>query len=404
MLRGFKYRIFPTPAQQEALETHFGACRFVYNHSLSQKIEAYTQSGKQLSCFDMINALPDLKKTHSWLCDANSQSLQMSLRNLDRAFTRFFREQKGFPKFKSKREHCQSYQCAQRVLVNFETGTLNIPKIKNIRCKFDRRFEGKIKTTTISKTATGKYFVSILVDDGKELPNKPIPDIKKAVGIDVGLRHFLSTCEGEKVENPRFLKKSSKRLSLLQRRLSKKKNGSQNKAKQRIKVAKLYEHVTNQRKDFIHKVTHSLVVENQATTLCIEDLNVEGMLKNHCLAKSISDVSWGEFFRQLKYKCDRYGKNLLDIGRFEPSSKMCSSCGVINRNLTLNVRNWICVCGTTHDRDTNAAMNIKQMAFNPQNLIRCIGSERPELTPVELSSDDVEAGSQFRQFIVHDVF
>lgn len=306
-----------------------------------------------------------------------------SLKNLDNAYTRFFREKKGFPKFKSKYNPKQSFQCPQHCTVDFEKGLLNIPKVKNIKTVFHRQFEGDIKTVTISKVPSGKYYVSILVEDGKSLQIKPKLDRNDAIGIDMGLKDFVVTSDGDKIANPKYLRKSEERLARRQRKLSVKKKGSNNRNKQRKKVAKLHKKIANQRKDFLHKVSHQIVHKNHGT-ICVEDLCVKGMVKNRKLAKSISDAGWGMFYNFLKYKSEWHGKNFLDIGRFEPSSKMCSVCGNIKSDLTLSDREWICSkCETKHDRDINASINIRNMAFTNQNLVRCIGLEQPESTPVE---------------------
>jgi len=383
MLKAFKYRIYPNQEQVQMFEEHFGATRFVYNWGLEQKTTAYQTESKTLSCFELTNSMKELKETELWLKTVNSQSLQMALRNLDNAYTKFFREKKGFPKFKSRHNPKQSFQCPQFCTVNWESGTLSIPKIKNIKAKLHRKFEGQIKTVTISKNIVGNYFVSILVENHVPLPKKAELKIEDAVGIDVGLSRFLTASDGMIVENPRFLKKSSDRLAYEQYRFSKMKKGSAGRAKQKKRIARLHEHVSNQRRDFLHKVTSKLVGESQATTFCIEDLSIKNMQKNHCLAKSISDASWGMFFDFLKYKCDWSGKNLLDIGRFDPSSKTCSACGTVNKELKLSDRVWTCSCGVNHDRDLNASENIKKMAFSKQNLIRCIGLEQPESTPLD---------------------
>lgn len=374
MLKGFKYRIYPNKEQEEMFNKHFGACRFIYNWGLENKIKAYQQESKTLSCFDLINNLKQLKEDNVWLKEVNAQSLQASLRNLDNAYTRFFREKKGFPKFKSKHNSKQSFQCPQSCSINWNTRTLFLPKIKHIKIKIDRKFEGIIKSITISKNAIGHYYASVLVENNIDIPNKAELKIENAIGIDVGLSRFLTTSDGMVIDNPRFFKKSQKKLAYEQYKFSKMKKGS-NGSKQKKRIAHIHEHISNQRRDFLHKVTTKLVSESQATTFCIEDLSIKNMLKNHCLAKSISDVSWGMFFDFLKYKCDWNGKNLLDIGRFEPSSKMCNSCGTINKELKLSDREWNCPCGIKHDRDINASINIKKMAFQYQNLIRCIGLE-----------------------------
>ena len=383
MLKAYKFLIKPNKDQIEMFEKHFGCVRFVYNWGLDQKTKTYQETGETITSHKLITSLPKLKEENPWLREINSQCIQMSLRNLDNAYTRFFREKKGFPKFKSKYNPKQSFQCPQSCSVDFEKGLLTIPKIKNIKTIFHRQFEGDIKTVTISKAPSGKYYVSILVEDNKELPTKSMLDRNNAIGIDMGLKDFAVTSDGDKIANPKYLRKSEERLARKHKKLSKKKKGSNNRNKQRKKVAKLHEKIVNQRKDFLHKVSNKIVHKNQGT-ICVEDLCVKGMVRNHKLAKSISDVGWGMFYDFLKYKSEWYGKNFLDIGRFEPSSKMCSICGNIKSDLKLSDREWTCIkCRTEHDRDINASINIRNMAFTNQNLIRCIGLEQPESTPVE---------------------
>ena len=367
--RTYKYRIYPNRKQRELFEKHFGCIRWVYNWGLEKKVKSYQQNKKQISCFDLTKELTKLKKMENfqWLNEVNSQSLQMALRNLDNAFTNFFRKQNNFPRFKSKKNNNYSFQVPQYLKLN---DRLNIPKIPNIKIKLSKKIEGKIKTATIRKISTGKYFISILVEQDKELSLKPKIIEKTTVGIDFGIKTFATISDGRKLKNPKFLDKSLKKLKKQQKWLSRKANGSNNRMKQRLKVALIYEKVANQRLDFLHKFSYQLTHENQVDSIAIENLNVSGMMKNHCLARVISDVSWKEARRQLEYKCDWYGKNLLVIGRFEPSSKMCS-CGAINCELTLADREWTCpICGTKHDRDFLASQNIKKFAL--------IGSGRPK--------------------------
>jgi putative transposase len=368
MLKAYKYRIYPNKEQSCLLSKHFGCVRLVYNLSLSKKKEAYELDKTSISVYDLMKELPKLKESekYSFLKEVNSQSLQQVIKsNLDNAFKNFFRrvkdvscKEKGFPKFKSKHEK-QSFMCPQGTKVNFEHGKLTLPKIRNIKCKFHREFTGSIRSCTISKTPTGKYYASILVEDYKELHNKPQVTEETSLGVDLGIAYFLTTSSGEKVENPKFLRNSLERLKVLQRRLSKKVKRSNRRNKARLKVALQHEKITNCRRDFLHKLSTKLISENQ--TICLEDLNISGMLKNHCLAQAISDVSWSEFVTQIKYKALWTGRNVLQIGRFEPSSKLCS-CGVKNEELTLKDRSWTCEsCGTQHDRDILAANNIKKV-------------------------------------------
>ncbi|MDK2948971.1 MAG: putative transposase [Patescibacteria group bacterium] len=376
--RAYKYRIFPNKEQVELFEKHFGSTRFVFNWGLEKKIKAYQKDKKRLTCFDLINELTKLKKEKDfeWLNEVNSQSLQVSLRNLDNAFTNFFRKQNKFPNFKSKKHNKNSFQIPQHLKLSEK---LDIPKIKDIKIIQHRKLEGKIKTATISKTTTGKYYISILIEQSKDLPKKDKIKDKTTIGIDLGIKTFATISDGRKIDNPKYLKKSERKLKRQQRWLSRKIKGSKNRNKQRIKVALIHEKINNQRSDFLHKFSYELTHEKQVSSIAIEDLNVKGMVKNHYLARSISDVAWSEFKRQLEYKCDWYGKNLLVIGRFEASSKTCS-CGVVNQDLKLSDREWTCKeCKTKHDRDILAANNIKKFALIPQGLRKSTPPERMAL-------------------------
>lgn len=385
MFKAYRYRIKPNQEQIQLMESSFGCARFVYNYFLELKKEMYANGQHKLSKYDMDANIKELKEEYPWLKEVNSQLLQAVTANLDSAFSRFFKEKKGFPKFKSKKFSRSSFTNPQSCIIDFESNTISIPKAKNIKAVLHRRFEGKVKSITISKSPTNKYYASVLVETEEQIPDKNELNKNKAVGVDLGLTHFAITSNGEKINNPRFLKKSEQKLRRKQRQFSKMTKGSNNQSKQRVKLAKLHEKVSNQRKNFLHQVSHKLVGENQVDVLCIEDLNTKGMIQNRRLAKSISDVGWGMFRSFLEYKCEWSGKWLLDIGRFEPSSKTCSSCGYINKELTLKDRVWLCSCGAKHDRDINAAINIKEMAFNRQNLMRFIGLGQPESTPVETS-------------------
>ena len=402
MLKAFEYRIYPTEEQKVLLSKHFGSVRFIYNHFLNICKKSYEVTKKKPSKFEMSKILPTLKITHPWLKEVNSQSLQSSLAHLDKAYQNFFRLQKqtkkvkpkkkskkpkdpdGFPKFKSKYNK-QSFAVPQAFSVSFKEELISLPKFREgIKTLFHRRFQGAIKTCTIKRTVTHKYFVSILVEDGTAVPTKPTPSINNAVGIDVGVKDFATLSTGEKISNPRHLNKSLTKLKKIQRSFSRKKKGSSNRFKVKRTLALLHERVSNQRKDFLHKVSTRLVRENQ--TLCIETLSIKEMTKDRKLARHIQDLGLGIFFSFLKYKTDWYGKNLLPIGRFEPSSKTCSVCGYINDSLTLNDRAWTCPsCGTKLDRDFNASLNIRNFAFI------ALRNQR-ELTPI--SEDSLEPQSR----------
>lgn len=368
MLRAFKYRIYPNREQSEFINRTIGVCRFIYNLALETKLYAYKSHGKSLSAIDLCYQLIDLKKEYSWISAIDSQAAQASVKKLDKSFQNFFRGN-GFPKFKSKRNG-GSFQCPNNTRkIDWENSTLTIPKIKNIPIVLSKKFEGKIKTITISRTPTGKYFASILVEMEtiKFVPKKILPET--TIGIDLGIKSFAITSDGRSFEANRKLKNNLARLKCLSRRVSKKKKASNNRKKANKCVAILHEKITNQRTDYIHKVTTGLIRDNQTETFVIENLNVVGMLKNRKLSQAISDVSFGEFVRQMKYKCDWYGKNLIMIGRFQPTSKMCSCCKMINETLTLAEREWICAsCGTLHDRDFNAAINIRNAGLKQYSL------------------------------------
>jgi putative transposase len=372
MLKSFKYRLYPTEQQKELLAKHFGCCRMVYNLGLEVKNMAYNGNKKSLSYNTLASQLTDLKTEYSWLSEVNSQSLQASLKNLDIAYTRFFKKIGSFPKFKKKSAK-QSFQCPQNVWIDSEKGIVNLPKFKEgIKAIFHRRFTGETRTVTISKTPTNKYFASILVETGIAIPEiKPINE-NTTIGIDLGIKSFIVSSEGEKYDNPKYLKNSLTRLKVLSKRLSKKEKGSNRRKKAKLAVARLHEKVSNQRSDFLHKVSNEIT--NRHDTICMETLRVDNMLKNHKLAQSISDSGWGMFKEFVKYKCSWKGKNFLEIGTFEPSSKTCCECGSINELLTLKDREWVCAdCGTLHDRDVNAGKNIKAFALKKSGAERSVG-------------------------------
>ena len=371
MKKTYEYRIYPTGEQKSLLAKHFGHCRWMYNYALSRKIESYKQTGKTLSRYDIQAEIPVLKKQEAteWLKEVNSQSLQAVLIHLDTAYNKFFTKAGGFPKFKNSKSK-QSFEIPKNLKVNFESGYIELPKFKTpIKTMFHREFIGEIRTCHIKRSNAGSYYVTILVEDGKELPSKPEIRKETAIGIDVGITSFAVTSEGEEIANPRHFVTCQRRLASIQRSFSRKiklkKKGeplSKNAEKVKRDLQLLHEHVANQRKDFLHKVTARLIRENQ--TICIEDLNVKGMMNNRKLSKHIGDAGWGMFFQFLRYKSDWYGSNIVTIGRFEPSSKTCSKCGYIKHDLTLRDRTWVCpVCGEHHDRDVNAAINIRDFSF-----------------------------------------
>ncbi len=355
MLKAYKYRITPNKRQTELINKHIGSVRFLYNLALETKQVAYASKQINLSRYDLQKQLVDLKDECEWLKEVNSQSLQVALMNLDAAYLRFFKAKSGFPKFK-KKSNGGSFSIPQNV--SLKNSTLVIPKFKEgVGVVLHRPIRGTIKQATISRTPTGKYFVSILCETGEAI--KPKVKIKEntSIGIDLGIKSFLVTSEAEVFDNPKFLKSKISKIKYVQRKFSK------NKGKRtKQKLAKLHEKAANQRKDFLHKTSSELIKSHDS--LAIEDLAVSNMVKNHNLAQSISDAGWSTFVTMLEYKAEWYGKNILKIGRFEPSSKTCSCCGNINKELTLQVREWTCnSCNALLDRDVNASINIKNFAL-----------------------------------------
>ena len=318
MLKAFKYRIYPNNEQKEFLSKNFGCTRFIYNKMLNDKIEHYKETGKYLK-----NTPAQYKSEFEFLKEVDSLALANAQLNLESAYKNFFRDKSiGFPKFKSKKNN-QSYKTNnQNGSVAIIEGKLKLPKLKSlIKIKQHREFQGIIKSATISKTRTNKYFVSILVDTENIKPN----ELDTKIGIGLGIKDFAITSNGYKIENPKWLRNSEKRLKKLQKDLSRKQKGSNNRNKARLKVAKLHEKISNQRKDFLHKLSSKLINENQV--IVIEDLRVKNMQQNHNLAKAISEVSWSEFRRMLEYKADWYGREIIIADSNYASSQLCSECG-----------------------------------------------------------------------------
>ena len=377
MLRAYRYRILPTDDQKTLLDKHFGCVRFLYNLALETKQTAYAGNKVQLSYNDLSAQLTDLKKECEWLREVNSQCLQMALRNLDNSFQNFFKGRASYPNFKKKSKK-QSFQLPQNVTVDFKDNSIDLPKFKQpIKTVFHRKFTGDIKTVTISKTPTNKYFVSILVDNHKELP-KPIKS-NNAVGIDLGIKTFAVCSDGTEYANPKNLQKAMVKLKWMQRQLCKKQKGSNRRKVWKFRIAKQHERVANQRADFLHKASNEIT--NRFDLIILEDLNIKGMVKNHKLAGAISDCGWNMFETMLKYKSEWKGKKVEYIGRFEPSSKICSTCGVKNEKLELSAREWTCEnCNTTHDRDRNAANNILSFGLRNSGMERALEcAELPSL-------------------------
>ena len=359
MLKAFKYKLSPTKEQSILLNKHIGASRFVFNLALECKQMALAGNKVNLSCFALHSQLKDLKTECEWLKEINSQSLQQSITNLDKAYTAFFKGQNSFPNFK-KKLNGGSFNIPQNVLL--ENGKLIIPKFKKgIDIVFHRPTKGDIRQATISRTPTGKYFVSILCETGEPIKPKAIIKENTTVGIDLGIKTYLVASDGKEFDNPKFLRKAQSKLKYVQRKYSKHKG-----KRTKQKLAILHEKVANQRKDFLHQTSSELIKNHES--IAIEDLAVSNMVKNHNLAQSISDAGWSTFVNILEYKAEWYGKNILKIGRFEPSSKLHANCGHINKELTLSDREWTCSkCGEVVSMDLNAAINIK--SFSLKNIL-----------------------------------
>ena len=358
----YKFRLYPTVTQREQMARNFGCCRYVFNHFLAQRQEQYRDNGKSPTRFQQDKSLTALKQELPWLKEVDSTSLQATLQDLDTAYQNFFRrikhgEKPGFPRFKSKHDHRQSYK-SKCVGTNIKVldKAIQLPKLGAVKCRISKEVKGRILSATVSRNPSGKYFVSLCCRLDQDLPK--LPSTGAVVGLDVGIKSFAVSSDGVEYPNPKYLRQSEKKLARLQRQLSRKAKGSRNRDKARLQIARLHEHISNQRKDTLHKLSAQLLKENDI--ICIEDLAPKNMVKNHKLAKSIQDASWGEFRRQLEYKAEWYGKKVVVIDRFFPSSQLCCNChGLWSGTKDLSIRKWTCpVCGHTHDRDRNAAINI----------------------------------------------
>ena len=353
MLNATRIRLYPTDQQAQSLAVQFGCARWVWNNALAETGKLYRETGKGLNYHAMAIRLPKLKQEFEWLSNADSQALQQSLQNLSRAFENFFQKRGKYPRFKSKHGR-QSIQYPQRVKI--DGSRVYLPKVGWVKCVVHREIIGKFKTVTVGRNACGQFHAAILTDNGETMP--AISTEGKAIGIDVGLTHLAVTSDGSKFENPRHLRKAEENLKRKQRKLSRKKEGSKSRNKARQLVARVHERVACARRDNLHKLSRRIVNENQVVV--VEELHVKGIMANHCLAKATADAGWSMFTGFLEYKTARAGKAFVKCERWFPSSKTCSACGSICEKMPLNVRSWVCAhCETQHDRDHNAAKNIR---------------------------------------------
>lgn len=372
MNKAYKYKLDPTVKQQHQLLQAMGNARFIYNWGLDKKKNAWTNDKQRLSFMELSAMVTEMKKLpeYQWLSLCGRDCLTQSLRNLDNAFTRFFKKQTKFPNFKSKHSK-QTVKYEKHPTVDFDNWKIKIPTIGWVKMKKNRVFDSnkvKFGTLTIHYDNKGTFWCIVLVDDLQTPPQKVNVVDETTVGIDFGIKTYATLSDGTKIDNPKYLESTDRKLRILNRRLSRKQKGSKNWERSRIKLAKYYEKIANKREDFTNKLSTEWIRDYD--TICMEDLNITGMAQNHHLARAINSASWNMIVRKLVYKAEWYGKNVVFIGRFDPSSKMCSKCGYINKELKLSDREWICPeCGEVHDRDINAAINIKVFGLHPQALV-----------------------------------
>ena len=391
MLKTIKIRIYPTPEQSVFINKQLGCCRFVYNSCLAYRKDSYEADKTSISSSQSINYIVSLKSQYDWLKEVHSKVLQQSVRDMNKAYDNFFKFHTGYPKFKSKKDNHQSCRFPKDAFIGIRGNRIDLIKsLKDIHFKCSVRDEkylnknqDKVHSLTLTKTKSEQYYLSVLVD--KQL--EPKLQTTSVIGIDLGIKDFVITSEGQVFENLHFKKSETNKLKRFQRQLSRKKEGSKNREKARIKLAKLNQKIRNKKLHYLHQVSNQLVSENQI--ICMEDLNVKGMMKNHTLAESIQEMNFGEFKNLLIYKCLQYERQLVFINRFYPSSKTCHCCGYVNKSLKLSDRQWVCPeCGSLIERDYNAALNILDEG------IRIIGLSSPEFTLVDYPTMDDRLGNK----------
>jgi putative transposase len=386
MLKAIKIRIYPTDNQEVYINKLLGTCRYIYNNLLAFKKQEYEEKQNNISFGQLGKHLTELKIENEWIKDSHSKVLQQSMVDLDKAYKNFFKEKKGYPKFKSKKDNKQSCRFPIDAISGINGNRINlITQLKNIHYKCSRKdekylnkYKDNIRSATLSKTKSGKYYLSILID-GSLTPKLSQPT-NQFIGIDLGIKDFVITSDGETYDNIKIKRNNEKKLIKLHKELSKKQKGSNNRNKAKIKLAKAHEKLNNIKENYLHSIINQLLNENQV--IIMEDLNIKGMMKNHKLAKSIQELSLYRFKEILKYKAKWFNKEIIEIDRYFPSSKLCSKCGYKNEDLTLKDRAWVCPhCGQTHDRDINASINI----LNEGKRIykETIGLSSSELTLVE---------------------
>ena len=389
MNRAYKFRLYPNKSQQQALQSHFGAVRFIYNYFLEKKIKVYKEIKKTIAWNQLANELPQMKKQeeYSWLKDVNSQALQQAVIRLDKSFLNFFRSNFGFPKFKSKHRSKKSFcfpVVGNNLKIDYDANRISIPKFiklkdkdNRLKCKFSRKVEGLVKSATVSQDRDGRYYVSILCEINMTIPNKKPVLRETSRGIDFGVKTFLTFDDGQKIENPKFLKQSQEKLAKHQQELVKLERGTTRYRSKQEQITKLHSKIARQRKDFLDKLTSTMCNDSQVDTFCIEDLSIKDMQSEnrHSMNRAIGDLAWNKFIQMLTYKVEWHGKNMIKIGRYVPSSKTCNVCGYVKHDLQLSDREWDCPeCGHHHDRDINAAKNIKDFALPDMNFNKRVGS------------------------------